>query len=101
MRINFTSTDGSAVLRLAFDPAADPDSAGVVTVPAARGSLTIDGADHTGISGSCSLSANPNADAANASASHTGTFALAIAPDTATALSGTIAGSFDSEGLFR
>src|SRR5579859_1067349 len=100
MRTNFTSTDYSLVLRLTFNPVAGPDNGGSVTVPTTGGSLTIDGADYTGISGSCTLSAEQNADPGNTSASHTGTFAFAIGPDTATALSGTVTGSFDSDGLF-
>jgi hypothetical protein len=100
MRTNFTSTDDSAVLRLTFNPVAGPDSAGSVTVPTTGGTLTIDGTDYTGISGSCTLPAAQNADPGNTSTAYTGTFALVIAPDTTTALSGTVTGSFDSDRIF-
>jgi hypothetical protein len=100
VRTNFTSTDYSVGLRLTFDPVADPDSRGSVTVPTTGGSLTIDGTDYTGISGSCTLPAGQNADPGNTSTSYTGTFALAIAPDTTTALSGAVTGSFDADRIF-
>jgi len=100
MRTNFTSTDESAVLRLTFNPVAGPDSASSVTVPTTGGTLTIDGTDYTGISGSCTLPAAQNADPGNSSASYTGAFALAIAPDTTAALSGTVTGSFNADRIF-
>lgn len=100
MRTNFTSTDDSLVLRLTFDPVAGPDSSGSVTVPTAGGSLTIDGTDYTGLSGSCMLPAEQNPHPASTSTPYTGTFALVIASDATTAVSGTVIGSFDSDGIF-
>ena len=100
MRTNFTSTDYSVVLRLTFDPVAGPDSTGAVTVPTTGGSLTIDGTDYTGISGSLTLPAGQNADPGNTSTAYAGTFALAVAPDTTSALSGTVTGSFDVDRIF-
>jgi hypothetical protein len=100
MRTNFTSTDESLVLRLTFNPVAGPDSTGSVTIPTTGGSLTTDGTDYTGISGSCTLPAEQNADPDNTTASYTGTFALAIAPNSSTSLSGTVTGSFTSDRTF-
>ncbi len=101
MRTNFTSTDYTVVLRLAFNPVAGPDSSGSVIVPTTGGTLTIDGTDYTGLSGACTLPAEQTPDPGNMSAVYTGTFVLAIAPDTTAALSGSVTGSFDSDGIFH
>jgi hypothetical protein len=100
MRTNFTSTDESLVLRLTFDPVAGRDDTRSVTVPTTAGSLTTDGTDYTGISGSCVLPAEQNADPGNTSATYTGTFALIIAPGATAAVSGTVTGSFDADRIF-
>lgn len=100
MRINFTSTDYSVVLRLTFNPIEGPDADGAVTVPIAGGSLTIDGTDYTGVTGSCRVPPEQKADPASQSGSYTGVFAFTLAPDTAIVLSGTVTGSFDGDRVF-
>jgi hypothetical protein len=71
-----------------------------VTVPTTGGSLTIDGTDYTGISGSLTVPAEQKADPGNTATTYTGTFALTIAPGATAALSGTVTGSFDADRIF-
>jgi hypothetical protein len=100
VRTSFSSTDYSVVLRLTFNPVAGPDGAGSVTVPTNGGTLTIDGTDYTGLSGACTLPAEQAPDPGNTAAVYTGTFVLIIAPDTTPALSGSVTGSFNADGIF-
>src|ERR1700761_5448831 len=101
MRTNYTSTDDMVVLRLTFDPIDGAEDAGHVTVPTSGGSLTIDGTDYTGLSGTFTIPADQNAHPDNTSVPYTGTFTLVIATDDGTALSGSVTGAFDADKVFR
>ncbi len=98
MRKHYTGENGSVLLGLGFDPVEAPGADGSVTIAANSVSLTVGGDPQPGISGSCTLPPSQNAHPADTTTRFVGTFAFT--DSSATALSGTVTGSFDSEGVF-